>query len=449
MPTVVTMPKWGLTMTAGTVTGWIAGEGDEVNAGAPLLTVETEKAVNDVEAPADGVLRKIVAEAGSEVPVSGPVAVIAAPGEALSDDEITALLATTAPKVAGDGTGVGGPRPTREARAAARDDSGRVNASPAARKLARELGIDLAVVEATGPNGRVTSEDVERAAAGVAAAEDGGVREALIGVTDGLRLFAVDAGSTEADATLVFLHGLGGSQATWANVLGGLVERHRVVALDLPGHGLSDKPDPSATDYSVGGMALAVAGVLEAMEIGRAVLVGHSLGGAIATTVALERPELARALVLVDGAGLGEEVNGELLDRVEAEPSPEEARRLLELFYEDKTLIRDRGVEEMHRARLVPGAHAAMRAAASISFDRDRQRIVINGRLGEVAVPTLIAWGELDRVFPAEQAAAAAEMIPDAWLEVFDGIGHVPQIEAPEKLVALLDRFVRSLPNPV
>jgi pimeloyl-ACP methyl ester carboxylesterase len=55
----------------------------------------------------------------------------------------------------------------------------------------------------------------------------------------------------------------------------------------------------------------------------------------------------------------------------------------------------------------------------------------------------------LDRVFPADQAAAAAEMIPDAWLEVIEGIGHVPQIEAPEKLIALLDRFVHSLPNPV
>ena len=67
MPTIVTMPKWGLTMTSGTVTGWSRQEGDPVAEGAPLLTVETEKAVDDVEAPASGVLRKIVAETGSEV----------------------------------------------------------------------------------------------------------------------------------------------------------------------------------------------------------------------------------------------------------------------------------------------------------------------------------------------------------------------------------------------
>ena len=62
MPTVVKMPKWGLTMTPGTVTDWLRGEGEEIAEGDPLLTVETEKAVNDVEAPADGVLLKIVAD---------------------------------------------------------------------------------------------------------------------------------------------------------------------------------------------------------------------------------------------------------------------------------------------------------------------------------------------------------------------------------------------------
>src|SRR5918992_3135108 len=101
VPTLVKMPKWGLTMTAGTVTGWIADEGSEVAEGAPLLTVETEKAVNDVEAPAAGVLVKIVAGAGTEVPVSGPVAVIAAPGETLSEEEIATLVSAAGPRAAG------------------------------------------------------------------------------------------------------------------------------------------------------------------------------------------------------------------------------------------------------------------------------------------------------------------------------------------------------------
>src|SRR6476659_5793393 len=97
MPTIVKMPKWGLTMTTGTITGWIRDEGDEVSAGDPLLTVETEKAVNDVEAPADGVLFKIVVPTGDAAPVSAAVAIIAAPGESPSDAEIESLIAEHAP----------------------------------------------------------------------------------------------------------------------------------------------------------------------------------------------------------------------------------------------------------------------------------------------------------------------------------------------------------------
>src|SRR5215216_4416764 len=161
MPTIVTMPKWGLTMTSGTITNWSREEGDPVTEGVPLLTVETEKAVDDVEAPTSGVLRKIVAAVGSEVPVMGAVAVITAPGEDLSDEEVQELVATTGGATAA--ASAASPRVAREGRQAARDTSGRVNASPAARKRAGELGIDLETVEATGPGGRITSEDVERA----------------------------------------------------------------------------------------------------------------------------------------------------------------------------------------------------------------------------------------------------------------------------------------------
>ena len=104
MPTIVTMPKWGLTMTSGTVTAWSRQEGDPVTEGVPLLTVETEKAVDDVEAPATGVLRKIVAAIGSEVPVTAPVAVITAPGEEVSDEDLAALIASATPAAAGVGT---------------------------------------------------------------------------------------------------------------------------------------------------------------------------------------------------------------------------------------------------------------------------------------------------------------------------------------------------------
>lgn len=444
MPTIVTMPKWGLTMTSGTVTGWSRQEGDPVTEGIPLFTVETEKAVDDVEAPASGVLRKIVAETGAEVPVMGAVAVITAPGEDLSDDALVELLASAAPATTGNGATA--TRTAREARQATRDPSGRVNASPAARKRAGELGIDLAAVEATGPGGRITSDDVDRAATAQAAAA-AAPRAETIELSDGTKLYALLAGPPAAERTLVFLHGLGGAQSTWANVLGEFADAYRIVALDLPGHGASDKPSPDTADYSILGLANAVAEVLEQLDLASAVLVGHSLGGAIALHLALERPKLVSGLVLVNSAGLGPEISPELLDRIEAEPSREEARALLELYYEDKRLIRDRGVDEMHAARTAPGADLALLSVETSAFSREGQRLVMTDRLGELEAPVLLVWGERDRVIPSRHAATAAEALPTAWLEVMEGIGHVPQVEAAPAFSAVVNSWLKSLPR--
>ena len=443
MPTIVTMPKWGLTMTAGTITGWSRQEGDPVTEGAPLLTVETEKAVDDVEAPATGVLRKIVAGVGSEVPVMGPVAIITAAGEVLSDEELAALIATTRSSA----TGAGGapPRAAREARGATRDASGRVNASPAARKLAGELGVDLAAVEATGPGGRITSDDVERAAASLQAAASA-PRTEFVTLANDVKVYALIAGPADATETIVFLHGLGGSQTTWANVLGEFAESYRIVAIDLPGHGASDKPAPDEIDYSVAGLANAIGELIEQLDLAPAVLVGHSLGGATALQLALDRPKTVRGLVLVNSAGLGVEVNPELLDRAEAEPSRDEARKLLELFFEDQRFILDRGVDDMFAARSAPGADAAVKALAASTFTREGQQVFLTDRLPDVEVPILFIWGEHDRVFPAMHAVAAAEIVPTAWLEVIEGAGHVPQIEAAPAFAAVVKRWLAALP---
>ncbi len=444
MPTLVKMPKWGLTMTAGTVTGWLRDEGAEIEEGDPLLTVETEKAVNDVEAPSAGVLLKIVAEVGSEIPVSGPIAVIAAPDEALSEEEIASLVAAAQPQATGAKAGPGGDgqRADREARTAARDDSGRVNASPAARKIARELGIDLANVSATGPGGRITSEDVERAAA--EPADTGEVREDVVVLGDGRTISYLVAGPPSS-TPLVFLHGLGGSRGTWENLLGDLVEEHRVLALDLRGHGLSDKPAPAATDYSIAGLAAAVREVLSTLTLAPSILVGHSLGGAVAIQIALDQPDLVVGLILVDSAGLGEEINPELLDLVDAEPSSENARHLLELFYEDKRLVLDRGVEEMHQGRRRPGVVEAERAVAGAAFSRDGQHTGLPARLNELAVPVLLISGVEDRVIPVDHVLAAARVIPDAWVKLMTGIGHVPQVEDASGLARTVDRFARAI----
>lgn len=385
MPILLKMPKWGLMMKSGTVTEWFRAEGDPVSAGEPLFTVETDKAVNDVEAPGDGVLRRIVAGVGTEVAVTGPVGVIAVGGETLDDDAVDAFVAAQRPRAMPSPTAGGAAaaaRPARAPREAGRDDAGRITASPAARKLARDLGLDLAAVTATGPGGRITSDDVERAAAGPTDEP----REDWLAVDDDLRVYAISAGAPGAPA-VVFLHGIGGSSASWQGVIGSFADTHHVAAIDLPGHGQSDVPDAGQSDYSVAGLARAVTEALTQLELERVTLVGHSLGGAVAIAVALAAPDRVERLVLVDSTGLGDDINPDLIGLLDAPPSEAASRALLELFFHDQRLVLDAGVAEHHAALGRPGAHAALRAISSQTFTAAGRQAAGAARLAEITQP--------------------------------------------------------------
>lgn len=158
MATVLVIPKLGLTMTEGRVGRWLKRPGEPVQVGEPVLEVETEKLTVEVEAPASGILTHILAEEGVVLPVTTPVAVIAEPGEAV---DLASLLPATSAAVA---TPMMAPGPTTQEQAHAQSPTptGEIRATPAARKLARDHGIDLARVRGTGPGGRITAEDVER-----------------------------------------------------------------------------------------------------------------------------------------------------------------------------------------------------------------------------------------------------------------------------------------------
>jgi pyruvate dehydrogenase E2 component (dihydrolipoamide acetyltransferase) len=432
MPLLVKMPKWGMLMKAGTVTAWLHAEGDAVAAGDPLFTVETDKAINDVEAPGDGVLRRIVADTGSEVAVAGPVAVIATPGETLTDDEVDAFVAANAATAAAAGAAGGGQRVARAPRPAERDAGGRVTASPAARKRARELGIDLATVTATGPGGRVTSEDVERAAGG-----GGEPAEQWIDL-GGNRVYVLSAGPVGAPPVLL-LHGIGGSAATWQGVLEPLAIDHHVVAVDFPAHGRSDVPE---RDLTVAGLAATIVELLAALGLDRATLVGHSLGGAVALQAALVSPDRVARLVLVDSAALGEDVSVELVRLLDAPPGADASRALLELFFEDRRLVLDAGVAEHHAALSRPGAHAAIGALRRDAFGDDGTQVPLDDRLAELRQPVLVIWGDRDRVFPVAHAERARAALPGAELRLVAGAGHVPQVEDPAAFADILTGFL-------
>jgi pyruvate dehydrogenase E2 component (dihydrolipoamide acetyltransferase) len=139
MVTKVVMPRLSLTMKEGTVGKWYKKEGESVEKGEPIVEVVSEKATYDLEAPSSGILRKVLVQAGVDVPVNAIIGVITAPEEPFSEAEITA---ETQVEVEAEG-------------------EKRVPASPAAKRLAREQGVDLSTVKGSGPEGRIVEEDVQ------------------------------------------------------------------------------------------------------------------------------------------------------------------------------------------------------------------------------------------------------------------------------------------------
>lgn len=149
----VTMPKWGLTMKEGKVSKWFKNEGDSVKKGEDLYEVETEKITNTVESPGDGILFQIVVPVGTKVPVGAILAVIAEPGEEperIEGIQVGEVVEDTAESKEGTADAE---RPSKKKF---------VFASPAARRLAKEMGIDLSLIQGTGPNGRIIEADVTR-----------------------------------------------------------------------------------------------------------------------------------------------------------------------------------------------------------------------------------------------------------------------------------------------
>jgi pyruvate dehydrogenase E2 component (dihydrolipoyllysine-residue acetyltransferase) len=190
MSSQVTLPRLGQGMESGTIVKWLKSEGDQVEKGEALYELDTEKVTQEVEADASGVLLKILAGEGEEIEVGKPIAVIGEEGEEVSEepDDSPEGEAEDPTKVTEEeGAEEGEPAPEREEEreraredeqpapqpevAEQRQDGGRVKASPLARRIARERGIELSGLSGTGPEGRIVAEDVERAAASPAVAQ--------------------------------------------------------------------------------------------------------------------------------------------------------------------------------------------------------------------------------------------------------------------------------------
>lgn len=252
---------------------------------------------------------------------------------------------------------------------------------------------------------------------------------------------------------LVLIHGLTGSSTTWREVMPTLAERFTVLAPDLLGHGESAKP---RGDYSLGAFASGVRDLMVALGMERATVVGHSLGGGVALQLAYQFPERCERLVLVNSGGLGKEVHAIL--RAVCLPGSElvmpfvlapQVQRLLgsiggvaaRLGFRPNV----RGAEVWRSytgLTELRGRTAFVHTVRSV-IDVTGQRVSARDRLYLASeIPTLIVWGDRDRIIPVEHAHATHELIPGSTLEIVAGAGHFVPFEAPAQFLGALLGFV-------
>ncbi|MDW8425671.1 MAG: alpha/beta hydrolase, partial [Meiothermus sp.] len=267
---------------------------------------------------------------------------------------------------------------------------------------------------------------------------------------NGVGLHLYDSGAAPSqDPPFVLIHGLGDEADSWQKVFPLLAGRGRVVALDLPGFGRSDHPKRA---YTLPFFADTVVALLEQLKVPQAVLVGSSFGAGVALRVALRRADLVARLVLVGGPpvrsklgrlqmmflipGQGERIYNSF--RVSQEAAYESLRpyygNLDALPPEDRQFLRERvwdrvWSDDQRRAYFSTFRWLALEGLLGRPSP---------SQLGQLRTPTLIVWGEQDRVIPAEAGRTLQRWIPGAKLQIIPGCGHLPQQEKPLELVRLI-----------
>jgi pimeloyl-ACP methyl ester carboxylesterase len=251
---------------------------------------------------------------------------------------------------------------------------------------------------------------------------------------------------------LVFVHGLSGSWPNWLEQLPAFADRHRVIALDLPGFGYS--PMPSET-ISISGYARMLDRLLDQLEIDAAAVVGNSMGGFIGAELAIGFPQRVERLVLVSAAGIS--THGHR-GSVRVLPTLRRLERILMASgawaasksdaVTRRARLRDAalGVVVRHPGRL-PAALAAeqVRGAGKPGFIQGLEAVLdyeIRERLREIACPTLIVWGDRDRLINVRDADVFAELIGNSRKVVFEDTGHMAMLERPQAFNALLEEFL-------
>ncbi|MEX1364320.1 MAG: alpha/beta fold hydrolase [Nannocystaceae bacterium] len=273
-------------------------------------------------------------------------------------------------------------------------------------------------------------------------------RSRLVSVEGG-RVYAIDRGPAEAELPpLVLLHGLLVTHHSFRRIIDGLAATRRVIAIDLPGGGESDRPPPHAAgDYSLTWIAGRVQEALAELGVQEHDLLAHSFGGAVAVQLVTTAPPLTRRLMLVDPVVFTMELPLEgrmaLLPRLGPMLFTQLYRRADLHRYLSRVLstpeLLDESAVDLYWDRLA--RHGGREAAYAMLLQMSRLD-GLRDRLERVPVPTTVVWGDRDGLMPVSTGERLVQLLPEAQLRVVEGCGHAVAEERPEALRELIDEHL-------
>ncbi|MCR9239667.1 MAG: acetoin dehydrogenase dihydrolipoyllysine-residue acetyltransferase subunit [Alphaproteobacteria bacterium] len=399
------MPRLGETMEQGTISNWLVKPGDDFARGDPLLELETDKTLVEYPALGSGKLIETLVEPGDVVDVGAPIAIIETPDvwDSVADapeadapiEELPAVSTVpdtviSNPQAAGD----------------------KLRATPLARRLARQGGIDLSALNGTGRRGRVEARDVQSRL------------EAGTSLLSSARINRTGANDL---STVIFIHGFAGLGSNWAALRSNLQKAGlKTVAPDMPGHGQNSAEANGAED------CIAWLEALLNEQDGPVHLVGHSLGAHVAALAADRARSKTGRLTLVAPAGCGHEINGDFLQGMAHAHSAGELAHLLRLLGPKASKLPSDAMEtmsnELSRGRLITLANAVARgnmqcidtisAAAALSQE----------------IPVTAIFGTADMIIPKEHMFNMPPRVSSHIVRT----GHMPQWDSP----ALLEKLI-------
>lgn len=245
-------------------------------------------------------------------------------------------------------------------------------------------------------------------------------------------LYANEQGA--GSKTIVMLHGFGGCHDVWSDVIASLAPFARTLAYDLPGHGRSlDFPGAGPAKVA----AKAILADLAARQVKRAHIVGHSMGGAVATLMAMAEPAMVASLTLLAPGGFGPEINGPLLRRYAGARDVADIRACLAAMSGPANPPSQRIADILCDMRRRPGQlEKFVEIAAAMTRD-DRQGVIPHDQLARLAMPVMVVWGADDAVLPVAQS----ESLPAHFhLHHLLDAGHMLAEEAPELVAGIIRR---------